>query len=180
MDGTNLANNSLRVRPGGKQDYATIALIYNQAIAAGGMTFHEQEVSAEYIQQWIEGFCDRETLLVLVEKEQVLGWGVVKKYSDRSGYRFCCETSIYLERTETGKGYGRILQESLLNKAAELNYHHIVLKIVASNQGSIRFHERFGFEIVGIQKEIGFTHNRWHDVAILQLLLSKPPQPDLE
>lgn len=175
MDGTNLEYNSLSVRPSNRRDFATIALIYNQAITTGGMTFHEQEVSADYIQRWVKGFCDRESLLVLVDKEQVLGWGVVKKYSDRSGYRFCCETSIYLDRAETGKGYGSVLQKSLLKKATELNYHHIVLKIVASNQGSIRFHEKFGFEVVGIQKEIGFTHNRWHDVAILQLLLSHPP-----
>ncbi|MEO0374719.1 MAG: N-acetyltransferase family protein [Cyanobacteria bacterium P01_A01_bin.17] len=159
------------MRPSKRQDYSAVASIYNQAIATGGMTFHEQELSADYIQRWVEGFCDRESLLVLVYNDQVLGWGVVKQYSDRTGYRFCCETSIYLDSTETGKGYGSILQKALLQKAVELNYHHIVLKIVASNQGSIRFHERFGFEIVGIQEEIGFTHGRWHDVAIMQLIL---------
>ncbi|WP_233501484.1 GNAT family N-acetyltransferase [Acaryochloris thomasi] len=159
------------MRPSKRQDYSAVASIYNQAIATGGMTFHEQELSAGYIQRWVEGFCDRESLLVLVYNDQILGWGVVKRYSDRTGYRFCCETSIYLDSAETGKGYGSILQKALLQKAVELNYHHVVLKIVASNQGSIRFHEQFGFETVGIQEEIGFTHGRWHDVAIMQLIL---------
>jgi L-amino acid N-acyltransferase len=171
-----MGNADLSVRLGGLQDYSAVALIYNQAIATGGMTFHEQAVSADYIQRWVEGFCDRESLLVLVDKDQVLGWGIVKRYSDRSGYRFCCETSIYLERTARGKGHGSLLQQALLQKAAELDYHHIVLKIVASNQGSIRFHEKFGFAIVGIQKEIGFTHGRWHDVAIMQLILPSRPE----
>lgn len=163
---------SVTVREAIESDYVAIASIYNQAIETGGSTFHEQPVSDDYFQGWGGKECDRNALLVLEGNGQILGWGSVKQYSDRSGYRFCCETSIYLDAAARGEGYGSRLQKALLQKAAELEYHHIVLKIVASNQGSIRFHERFGFELVGIQKEIGFTHGRWHDVAIMQLLLS--------
>ncbi|MGF1601918.1 MAG: GNAT family N-acetyltransferase [Thermosynechococcaceae cyanobacterium] len=162
---------SVTVREAIESDYVAISSIYNQAIEAGGSTFHEQLVSADYFRTGGAKKRDRESLLVIEGSGQVLGWGSVKQYSDRSGYRFCCETSIYLDAAARGQGHGSLLQKALLDKAAALEYHHIVLKIVASNQSSIRFHERFGFELVGIQKEIGFTHGRWHDVAIMQLLL---------
>ncbi len=168
-------NSTWIIRDGREQDYPTIAAIYNQAILAGGITFHEQTVSAAYIHKWVAKFCDRESLLVLENNAQILGWGVVKQYSDRSGYRFCCETSIYLDDAVRGKGYGNLLQKALLTKVTELNYHHVVLKIVATNQSSIRFHEKFGFEIVGTQKEIGFTQGRWQDVVIMQLVLPHVP-----
>jgi L-amino acid N-acyltransferase len=167
---------SVRVRDAGEWDCAAIASIYNQAIEAGGSTFHEQAVAADYFRAAVKG-SSRESLLVLEDGDQVLGWGSVKQYSDRSGYRFCCETSIYLEQRSRGQGLGRILQQALIQTAAALGYHHIVLKIVASNQGSIRFHERFGFELVGIQKEIGFTQGRWQDVAIMQLILLDQDSP---
>lgn len=160
---------TLIVRAAEERDYGAISSIYNQAIEAGGITFHEQQVSTDEIRGWVK--CKREFLLVLECQDRVLGWGIIKQYSDRSGYRFCCETSIYLDHAEQGQGYGSVLQTALLKKVAELGYHHVVLKIVASNQSSIRFHQKFGFELVGIQKEIGFTQGCWQDIAIMQLVL---------
>ena len=103
--------------------------------------------------------------------KQVIGWGIIKRYSDRPGYRVCCETSVYLTSSATGKGYGRILQTALMEKVSSYGYHHIVVKILAANSDSIRFHQHFGFETVGIQKEIGLIRGTWHDVVIMQCLL---------
>ena len=41
---------------------------------------------------------------------------------------------------------------------------------LADNQRSIAFHRRYGYELVGIQKEIGHMEGKWTDVAILQRL----------
>lgn len=152
-------------------DFQAIADIYNQAIIHGGITMDDRPYTAQDIQSIVTKFSDRETILVATQDNLVLGWGAIKKYSERWGYNLCCETSIYLSFSATGKGYGNILQTALLKKVAEFGYHHVVVKIVASNQGSIKFHQRFGFEVVGVQKEIGFLHGSWHDVAIMQLLL---------
>ena len=116
-------------------------------------------------------FGERETILVAEIDKDVVGWGIIKKYSDRPGYNLCCETSIYLKSTATKKGYGRVLQSALLEQVKTFGYHHVVAKIVASNQVSIEFHQKFGFKIVGIQQEIGFYGGRWYDMAIMQLLL---------
>jgi phosphinothricin acetyltransferase len=32
-------------------------------------------------------------------------------------------------------------------------------------------HRRCGFELVGIEREVGRKFNRWHDVALMQRLL---------
>jgi L-amino acid N-acyltransferase YncA len=120
----------------------------------------------------LESFHEREALLVVEDEGTLQGWGVVKRYSERIGYRVACETSIYLHREHTGRGYGTALQRALMSKVRELDYHHIVAKIWASNTGSIRFHEKFGYEVVGIQKEVGYLDGKWRDVAILQCVLS--------
>ena len=152
-------------------DFQAIADIYNQAIVKGGITFDNRRFTAEDIESIVAKFDERQTMLVATQDNLVVGWGIIKQYSDRPGYDVCCETSIYLSFDHIGKGYGSILQTALLEKVAEFGYHHVVAKIVASNQGSIQFHQRFGFEMVGIQKEIGFMGGIWYDVAIMQLVV---------
>jgi len=48
--------------------------------------------------------------------------------------------------------------------------------VVAGNDHSIRFHQRFGYETVGLQRRIGYLHGRWYDVMILQRLLKAEPE----
>jgi len=165
----------VQIKPCRAADYGAIAAIYNEAIATGSITFDTCRFEAQDIQAWVDKFCDRECLLVIERHQQILGWGIVKQYSDRPGYRVCCETSIYLTFSAKGQGLGKRLQTALLQKVVELGYHHVVVKIVATNDGSIAFHKSFGFEMVGVQKEIGHVAGRWQDVAIMQLILPQVP-----
>ncbi|MEM6612033.1 MAG: N-acetyltransferase family protein [Cyanobacteria bacterium P01_C01_bin.72] len=163
---------TIKIRPYQSLDCQEIADIYNEAVESGGITMDCEPYSAAKIRAITEKFNSREMLLVGEKDGIIVGWGIIKRYSDRTGYRLCCETSIYLKFSETGKGYGRTLQTALLEKVKEFNYHHVVAKILAANQGSIKFHQQFGFELVGVQQEIGFARGQWLDVALMQLLLS--------
>ncbi len=98
----------------------------------------------------------------------VVGWGQLKPYSDRPGYRFAAEVSIFLRRDQRGRGHGRRLLEALLERADAGGLHHLVAKIQHHNRGSLALFERAGFEVVGVQREIGLQGGRWIDVAILQ------------
>jgi phosphinothricin acetyltransferase len=44
--------------------------------------------------------------------------------------------------------------------------------IDSQNDVSIRLHAKFGFEIVGRFKEVGYKFNRWLDVVYMELLLT--------
>ena len=151
-------------------DFRAIADIYNEAIALGGVTMDIHPYSVDDISAIVKKFNKRETILVAHKDEQVIGWGIIKRYSDRPGYQVCCETSIYFNFAATGQGYGQTLQQALLEKVKTFGYHHVVAKILVTNPQSIKFHQKFGFEIVGIQKEIGYYREKWFDVAIMQLI----------
>jgi phosphinothricin acetyltransferase len=49
--------------------------------------------------------------------------------------------------------------------------------IDASNQGSIRLHEKLGFVHAGTIREAGFKFGRWLDLAFYQLTLNTPAHP---
>ena len=131
--------------------------------------------SAQEFLSFLESLGERQILLVAEIDSRLLGYGLIKSYSDRPGYRVACETSIYLDRQETGRGIGTALQSALIEHCRKFEYHHVVTKIWASNSGSLRFHEKFGFELVGVQKQVGHLAGQWKDVAILQLLLHDVP-----
>lgn len=155
------------------KDFQAIADIYNEAIIQGSITMDCVPKSEEDMRSLTENFHDRETILMAEQNERAIGWGIIKRYSDRPGYNLCCETSTYLTFGEIRRGYGSLLQKALLQQVIEFGYYHVVAKILAVNLGSIAFHQRFGFEVVGIQKEIGFLQGEWCDVVILQLILPK-------
>lgn len=168
------------IRPADLSDCSQLAEIYQESLDRVDSSM-EVQTSAQSFESQLTGFHDREAMLVLEAEGRVEGYGVVKRYSDRVGYRVACETSIYFRRSATGRGLGGRLQTALMEKARELGYHHIVAKIWTSNQGSIRFHEKHGYELVGVQKEIGYLAGRWRDVSILQCLLKDVPpyRPEL-
>lgn len=157
--------------PCSPNDYGAIAEIYNEYIRQGGQTMTERTHAAEDIAAWVDNFNDREQLLVLKQSEKILGWGIIKKYSPRQGYRYACETAIYLRSEECRKGYGSKMKQELIRRSKELGYHHLVAKIFATNTASIEYNLKLGYEIVGRQKEIGFKNGEWMDVVIMQYII---------
>lgn len=154
------------------EDYPTIAAIYNEYIELGNATMEEQIHNADDIAAWVKKFNEKEKLFALKENEKVIGWGIIKRYSDRKGYRFAGETAVYLASSKLGKGYGTQMKKFLIQECRALDYRHLVAKIFSSNEGSIQYNLKLGYTIVGIQKEIGFKNNQWQDVAIMQLILN--------
>lgn len=149
-------------------DASAIAAIYNESIAARDSTMQLEPVGAETVERWVRDVGEREAVLVLAEGGAVVGYGVVKRYSDRGGYRYAAETSVYLRRARTGEGLGSQLQAALIDRCRTYNYHHLVAKLWAENERSRALHRKFGYELVGVQREIGYVEGEWRDVALMQ------------
>lgn len=169
----------IRLRDAEEKDIATIADIYNESILAGDATMDGVAKTPQDILGWMRGFTKRELILLLEafdgDRWITVGWGIIKRYSDRHGYRFCCETAVYLRRDQTGRGYGTRMKIALIERCKSLRYHHLVAKIFADNEASIRYNQKLGYEIVGTQREIGWKNDAWKDVTILQLVLDDVP-----
>ena len=152
-------------------DAKSVMEIYNEHIAAGNSTMDQQLKSLTEIEDWFKGFWELELIVMLEDEKKVLGWGIIKRYSDREGYAKACETAIYLKSTEIHKGYGTQAKKWIIEKCRELGYHHLVAKIFSSNTTSIEYNKKLGYELVGKQREIGYADGQWQDVTILQLII---------
>ena len=47
----------------------------------------------------------------------------------------------------------------------------MIAGVDGSNDGSFRFHQKFGFEKIGTFKEVGHKINKWLDLRFMQLFL---------
>lgn len=162
----------IRIIKSTASQYQAIADIYNEYISLHGSTMVEKIHEESDIAKWIGGFNEKECLFSLMKEDQIIGWAVIKRYSERYGYRFAGETSLFITQQYIGKGYGTFFKTFIIQRCRELGYHHLVAKIFSSNQVSINYNLKLGYEIVGEQKEVGYKKGRWVNVTILQLLLS--------
>jgi L-amino acid N-acyltransferase YncA len=110
------------------------------------------------------------TFVVELSK-QVVGFGTYDTFRTKVGYRFTVEHSVYVKEGFSGKGIGQMLLQKLILTAKEEKYHIMIGVIDASNENSIRFHEKFGFQSMGILKEVGFKFERWLDANLMTLKL---------
>jgi phosphinothricin acetyltransferase len=62
-----------------------------------------------------------------------------------------------------------------LNGAVEAatnhGFHSVIGRIVTEQAASIGLHKACGFEIIGIEREVGRKFGRWLDVALAQRML---------
>ena len=103
--------------------------------------------------------------------EIILGFGSLSSFRERSGYSATAENSVYVDRAQRGKGVGKALLAELLVLASAHGFHSVIARIAGHNETSIGLHEAAGFELVGVEREVGRKHRQWLDVVELQRLL---------
>lgn len=157
------------IRRARREDCPGILAIYNEAVLTTTASYDVEPRTLEHRLAWFDDH-QREDYAIFVAEEngEVLGWSSLSRYHDRYGYRFTCENSVYVAARHRGRGLGALLLSPLIDAARERGLHSIIAVIDASNDTSLRLHQRFGFEPVGHFREVGHKFGRWLDVAYLQ------------
>lgn len=164
------------IRRAARSDIPGILEIYNDAVRTTTATYDYEPRTLDHRMSWFE---DHERtghpIFVAVDVAgKVLGWSALNRYHDRKGYRFTVENSVYIAAEHRGRGLGKLLLQPLIDAALTNGYRAIIAVIDAENQPSIKLHEKFGFETVGVFKKVGYKFNRWLDVVYMELLLPEP------
>ena len=66
---------------------------------------------------------------------------------------------------------GKIIIAELLERAKNNGIHVILSRVTGENEASKTLHINFGFELVGILKEVGYKFDRYIDVNFYQKLI---------
>jgi L-amino acid N-acyltransferase YncA len=110
-------------------------------------------------------------VIVALEEDKVVGFGMYSEFRFREAYKYTVEHSVYVNQDHHRKGIGKIILHELIQLAKNQKLHTMIAVIDAENQSSVEFHEKFGFKTVGIIKESGYKFDRWLHSVFMQLIL---------
>ena len=168
----------MMIRPATEDDLPAITAIYNEVIATSTAVYVDEPFSIEDRGAW---FAARRAVgyPVLVADAGGIVAGVASFGDFRAfpGYRHTVEHSVHIRAEMRGKGLGTTLVSALFDPARALGKHVMIAAIDADNAGSIRLHERLGFEGHAVLREVGRKFGRWLDVVFLQKFLDAPGAP---
>ena len=160
----------MQIRTARLTDAEAIRGIYNRAIGTIA-TFDLEPRSLEEQQQWLALRSGAHAVLVADNNGTVAGFASLSPYRDRPAYRTTVENSVYVDQAHQGKGVGKQLMTELVATARDHGFHSMIARIVSSNASSIALHRGLGFEIVGVEKEVGRKLGKWLDVVVMQRML---------
>ncbi len=153
------------------EDAEGVRAIYNAEISSTS-TFDLVARTQQEQRTWIEEHSGAYPAIVSVDSAgRVTGFGSLSRYRDRAAYSTTVEDSVYVEAAHRGEGVGRLLLDELVRLAGAHGFHCVIGRIVGGNEASVRLHLGCGFELVGVEAEVGRKFGRWLDVVVVQKLL---------
>ena len=174
----------MRIRLAEMADAEAIRTIYNVEVLESTNTFDMVPRTRAEQEAWILEHSGVHPAVVAIESPDagtggpsgangdiVLGFGSLSPFRERSGYSGTAENSVYVDRAQRGRGVGSALLAELIELASAHGFHSLIARIAGHNETSIGLHTAAGFELVGVEHEVGRKHRQWLDVVELQRLL---------
>jgi phosphinothricin acetyltransferase len=163
--------NDLTIRNATAADLGAINAIYNHYVEHSTCTYQDVRDTMEDRRQWFAHHGDAHPVIVAELAGEVVGWGALSKFRERSAYGLTVEDSVYVRHDMHRRGIGRALLEELIRRARSAGHHCIVAGISAEQTASIALHAKYGFVEVARLREVGFKFNQWLDVVYMELML---------
>lgn len=151
-------------------DAAQIVEIYNYYIKNTHQTFETETISAEEMRARISKVSANYPYVVAEEDGKIYGYAKANQFRMRRAYAYSAEVSVYVRNDAKQKGIGTLLYEKLFEELRQTDIHALIAGISLPNDGSVRFHEKLGFEKVAHFKEVGYKLGRWVDVGYWELI----------
>jgi phosphinothricin acetyltransferase len=173
------------IRPATADDAEPIMAIYNREVTGSTATFDLVPRSLDDQRAWLAARSGAFSAIVAVldgvseadddggqvDGGRVVGFASLSPYKERAAYRTTVEDSVYVHRNHTGRGIGRLLLSGLVGIARDSGFHAVIARIEAGGAASLALHAACGFELVGVERQVGRKFGRWLDVAVMQIVL---------
>jgi L-amino acid N-acyltransferase YncA len=162
----------MQVRLANLGDADAIRTIYNGEVTGSTSTFDLVPRTSEDQVAWLRRHEGAHPAVVATDANgTVVGFGSLSSFRDRPAYSTTVENSVYVDPTNRASGVGRALLDELIAQATQLGFHTMIARVVGDNEASLGLHKACGFELIGVEREIGRKFGRWLDCWVLQRML---------
>lgn len=169
------------IREATEKDLRDILEVYNDAILHTTAVYTYKPQTLESRQIWYKQKIEEGYPVLVCEQDgKAVGFATFGPFRAWPAYKYTIEHSVYVHKDYRSQGIAKKLMYELIKMANEREYATLVAGIDATNEGSIKMHERMGFEFSGVIKKAGFKFDKWLDLAFYQLDLKGPKVPSEE
>lgn len=163
-------SDKLVIREAVETDMASLKDIYNYYVRQTHVTFDLEEVSIDNSKNWFTTFNrnDLHRLFVAEIDQEIMGYACSSQFRSKPAYDLSVETTIYLDHTVQGTGYGAKLYQHLLRRLADTRVHRCYGIIALPNPASVALHARLGFTEAGRLSEVGYKFGQYWDTLWME------------
>lgn len=120
-----------------------------------------KKITAQY--PWLVCECDGE----------IVGYAYGSTHRERAAYQWSPESTVYISDKHHRKGIARILYNTLFALLQQQGYINVFASVLVTNVNSVEFHRAYGFEEIGLFKNIGYKLGEWHTNLWFQYTLQE-------
>ena len=160
------------------EDAERLLEIYAHYVSDTAVSFELELPSAETFRGRIERTLEKYPYLVLEADGRIAGYAYAGVFKDRAAYDHCCEVTIYLDKDQKGRGYGRELYEALeeaLRARGITNLYACISDPIEEDEYLTRdselFHRHMGYTKVGEFHRCGYKFGRYYNMIWMEKIL---------
>lgn len=170
---------ALEIRIALESDAAAVAAIYAPIVAETAISFETVPPSAKMMAERMRSTLATHPFLVAERAGKVVGYAYASAHAAREAYQWSTNVTVYVAADARGGRVGRRLYGVLFPVLEAQGFHAAFAGIALPNAASVALHEAVGFQPLGVYREVGFKHGRWHDVGYWRrsLNVETPPSP---
>jgi L-amino acid N-acyltransferase YncA len=163
----------LQVRSAEMRDVQDIARIYLQATQDHLATFENFLATPEERTRWVTEHSGKFPLIVAELNGRVLGWSSLSPYQVRPRIEGIAELLLYIDRDYRRHGVGKELMRAILSAGRAQGHFKLIGRFVAYNDASRTLCRLSGWREVGVHQKHTFLDGRWHDVVVVEYLITE-------
>lgn len=170
----------MEIRIARASDAKALADIYAPYVEKTAITFEYDAPSALDFCDRINSTLEKYPFLVAIENGECVGYTYASAFKNRKAYDYSVETSIYIRQDRHSMGYGRMLYQRLEELLKKQNITNLNVCIAYTentdeylDNGSIDFHYRMGYSMVGRFHKCGYKLGKWYDMVWMEKMISE-------
>ena len=168
----------MKIRSATAEDIPEISAIYGRSVLEEYASFeHIPPESAEMLERF-KGVVEKGYPYLVAEIDgRVAGYVYASAHRPRPAYQKTVESTVYVAPEFWRRGVAGALMQELIVRCREAQFREMIAIVACSQDarldeiGSIRLHRSLGFEEAGRLKGVGYKHDQWLDIVLLQLSL---------
>ncbi len=104
---------------------------------------------------------------------ELVGYSYASLHKERAAYRWDSDATVYVSSNYHRNKIGTALYNCMLELNKLQGFYNIYAVVTTANEGSIKFHEAFGFVPMGTYTNTAFKLGKWHNITVMEKKLKE-------